>query len=54
MFRPAQERDPGERQADAYRRTGALPDARGESAQILKLAEGYRARAIVNESVGEA
>ena len=48
----AQERDRVERQADAYanRRTA---EARGESAQILEAAEGYRAR-VVNDAVGEA
>ena len=47
-----QERDRMERQADAYanRRTA---EARGESAQLLEAAEGYRAR-VVNEAVGEA
>ncbi len=47
-----QERDRVERQADAYanRRTA---EARGESAQILEAAEGYRAR-VVNEAVGDA
>lgn len=48
----AQERDRVERQADAYanRRTA---EARGESAQILEAAEGYRA-SVVNDAVGEA
>jgi membrane protease subunit HflK len=48
----AQERDRVERQADAYanRRTA---EARGESAQLLEAAEGYRAR-VVNDAVGEA
>ncbi|MEM7521537.1 MAG: FtsH protease activity modulator HflK [Pseudomonadota bacterium] len=47
-----QERDRVERQADAYanRRTA---EARGESAQLLEAAEGYRAR-VVNDAVGEA
>ncbi|GLT12268.1 FtsH protease activity modulator HflK [Sulfitobacter sp. PR48] len=47
-----QERDRLERQADAYanRRTA---EARGESAQLLEAAEGYRAR-VVNDAVGEA
>jgi len=47
-----QERDRMERQADAYanRRTA---EARGESAQLLEAAEGYRAR-VVNDAVGEA
>ena len=47
-----QERDRAERQADAYanRRTA---EARGESAQLLEAAEGYRAR-VVNDAVGEA
>lgn len=47
-----QERDRVERQADAYanRRTA---EARGESAQLLEAAEGYRAR-VVNDAIGEA
>lgn len=47
-----QERDRLERQADAYanRRTA---EARGESAQLLEAAEGYRAR-VVNDAIGEA
>ncbi|WP_201039560.1 FtsH protease activity modulator HflK [Sulfitobacter geojensis] len=47
-----QERDRVERQADAYanRKTA---EARGESAQLLEAAEGYRAR-VVNDAVGEA
>tara|TARA_R110002049_G_scaffold23781_7_gene84843 strand:+ start:59101 stop:60318 length:1218 start_codon:yes stop_codon:yes gene_type:complete len=47
-----QERDRVERQADAYanKRTA---EARGESAQLLEAAEGYRAR-LVNDAVGEA
>ncbi|APE45322.1 HflK protein [Sulfitobacter alexandrii] len=47
-----QERDRLMRQADAYanRRTA---EARGESAQLLESAEGYRAR-VVNDAVGEA
>jgi len=47
-----QERDRVERQADAYanRRTA---EARGESAQLLEAAEGYRARE-VNGAIGEA
>jgi membrane protease subunit HflK len=47
-----QERDRLERQADAYanRRTA---EARGESAQLLESAEGYRAR-VVNDAIGEA
>jgi modulator of FtsH protease HflK len=48
----SQERDRVERQADAYanRKTA---EARGESAQLLEAAEGYRAR-VVNDAVGEA
>ena len=47
-----QERDRVERQADAYanRKTA---EARGESAQLLEAAEGYRAR-VVNDAIGEA
>ena len=47
-----QERDRMERQADAYanRRTA---EARGQSAQLLEAAEGYRAR-VVNGAIGEA
>ena len=47
-----QGRDRVERQADAYanRRTA---EARGESAQLLEAAEGYRAR-VVNDAIGEA
>lgn len=47
-----QERDRLERQADGYanQRTAA---ARGESAEILESAEGYRAR-VVNEAIGES
>ncbi len=47
-----QERDRVERQADAYanKRTA---EARGQSAQLLEAAEGYRAR-VVNDAVGEA
>lgn len=47
-----QERDQAERQADAYanRKTA---EARGESAQLLEAAEGYRARE-VNGAIGEA
>ena len=47
-----QERDRVERQADAYanRRTA---EARGESAQLLEAAEGYRA-CVVNDAIGEA
>ena len=47
-----QERDRVERQADAYanRKTA---EARGESAQLLEAAEGYRARE-VNGAIGEA
>ncbi|KIN64511.1 HflK protein [Sulfitobacter noctilucicola] len=47
-----QERDRVERQADAYanRRTA---EARGESAELLEAAEGYRAR-VVNDAIGEA
>ncbi len=47
-----QERDRVERQADAYANR-RLAEARGESAQLLEAAEGYRAR-VVNDAVGEA
>ena len=47
-----QERDRVERQADAYANQRTA-EARGESAQILEAAEGYRAR-VVNDAVGEA
>ncbi|SLN19454.1 Modulator of FtsH protease HflK [Roseovarius litorisediminis] len=47
-----QERDRVERQADAYANK-RLAEARGESAQLLEAAEGYRAR-VVNDAVGEA
>ncbi|MFT6023592.1 MAG: membrane protease subunit HflK [Ascidiaceihabitans sp.] len=47
-----QERDRLERQADAYANRKAA-EARGESAQLLEAAEGYRAR-LVNGSIGEA
>lgn len=47
-----QERDRVERQADAYANQRTA-QARGESAQLLEAAEGYRAR-VVNDAVGEA
>ena len=47
-----QERDRVERQADAYANR-RLAEARGESAQLLEAAEGYRAR-VVNDAIGEA
>ncbi|HCI07988.1 MAG TPA: FtsH protease activity modulator HflK [Sulfitobacter sp.] len=47
-----QERDRLERQADAYANQKTA-EARGESAQLLEAAEGYRAR-VVNDAVGEA
>jgi membrane protease subunit HflK len=47
-----QERDRVERQADAYA-NARLAQARGESAQILEKAEGYRA-SVVNDALGEA
>ncbi len=47
-----QERDRVERQADAYANQRTA-EARGESAQLLEAAEGYRAR-VVNDAVGEA
>lgn len=48
----ALERERLENQADAYANT-VLGGARGEAAQILELAEAYRAR-VVNEAEGEA
>jgi membrane protease subunit HflK len=48
----AQERDRLQRQADAYANT-VLADARGRAAQILELAEGYRAQT-VNDALGQA
>lgn len=47
-----QERDRLERTADAYANT-KLAGARGEAAQTLEEAEGYRAQ-VVNEALGEA
>jgi membrane protease subunit HflK len=47
-----QERDRVERQADAYA-NARTAEARGESAQLLEAAEGYRARE-VNGAIGEA
>ncbi len=47
-----QERDRVERQADAYANQRTA-QARGQSAQLLEAAEGYRAR-VVNDAVGEA
>ncbi|SFE25408.1 protease FtsH subunit HflK [Sulfitobacter brevis] len=47
-----QERDRVERQADAYANKKTA-EARGESAQLMEAAEGYRAR-VVNGAVGEA
>ncbi|QUJ77155.1 FtsH protease activity modulator HflK [Sulfitobacter albidus] len=47
-----QERDRLERQADAYANQRTA-EARGESAQLLEAAEGYRARE-VNGAIGEA
>jgi len=47
-----QERDRVERQADAYSNR-RLAEARGQSAQLLEAAEGYRAR-VVNDAIGEA
>ena len=47
-----QERDRVERQADAYANQRTA-EARGQSAQLLEAAEGYRAR-VVNDAVGEA
>lgn len=47
-----QERDQLEKEADAYANKKQA-EARGQSAQILQVAEGYRAR-VVNEAEGEA
>jgi len=47
-----QERDQLEKEADAYANKKQA-EARGQSAQILQIAEGYRAR-VVNEAEGEA
>ena len=47
-----QQRDTLERQADAYANR-VLAGARGESAQTLEEAEGYRAQ-VINEAAGEA
>lgn len=47
-----QERDRLRNEADAFANR-TLADARGESAQLLQQAEGYRAQ-VVNEAVGEA
>ncbi len=47
-----QERDQLEKEADAYANK-KLAEARGQSAQILQIAEGYRAQ-VVNEAEGEA
>ncbi|MBT0957301.1 FtsH protease activity modulator HflK [Alphaproteobacteria bacterium KMM 3653] len=47
-----QERDRAERQADAYANERQA-DARGQAAQLLERAEGYRAR-VINDAVGEA
>ena len=47
-----QERDRLQKEADAYA-NAALAQARGEAAQVLEIAEGYRAR-VVNEAEGEA
>lgn len=48
----AQERDRLQRQADAYANT-VLAEARGQAAQILEQAEGYRALT-VNDALGQA
>ncbi len=47
-----QERDTLQRQADAYANT-RLAESRGEAAQVIEQAEGYRAQ-IVNDAVGQA
>ncbi|AUQ65984.1 FtsH protease activity modulator HflK [Phaeobacter inhibens] len=47
-----QERDRRQNEADAYA-NNALAEARGQAAELLEKAEGYRAR-VVNEAQGEA
>jgi len=47
-----QERDRFQSEADAYANT-RLAEARGQSAELLQQAEGYRA-SVVNEATGEA
>ncbi|MBQ4827259.1 MULTISPECIES: FtsH protease activity modulator HflK [unclassified Leisingera] len=47
-----QERDRRQNEADAYA-NNALAEARGQAAELLERAEGYRAR-VVNEAQGEA